>query len=316
MDAITEAAILNQLRSTNIDPNNSSTITCSNALPVGVSAFVVWSDGTATWAGIDMAPLQTVQTSAVPLPDKAYLIWRETVSNAFVCAFLMDWDVTKDYSVVRGALCDPGQIGPVPKPTADILVPQDSTKVVVSCGQIAGGTAVRYQYWHVTPDSFSLPPEGSRTYSLSTSTGMQTTSSDITTVASSMSVSSSAGWGPVSASLSYALSTSTTTMHSYTVTEETTRYESVTLPNPAQTIVTYFAWQLMDVVEIYLNVNSVTTPSAALVSARAPLVFDGPYTPSAPTPGEARKISQAEYVLQKTYPLVRPLPTGQSRGFQ
>lgn len=316
MNPMTQAAILNQLQSTDIDFKNAKNITCENDLPIPVSAYLIFSDGSSTWTGIDMLPSQASQTSVIQLPDKAYLIWLESVSRAFVCVVFMDFAVTTDYSIRRGALCGPGEIGPLPVPTADILIPQDSTKVVVSCGTISGGTIVRYQYWHTTSDSYSLPPGDNHTYSVTTSSGLQNTSSEMMTIATSVSSSASAGWGPVSASISYSLSTSTTTMHSYTITEETTRYESLSLSNSGNDVVIYFAWQLMDVVEVYLNVNSILTPTAALVSARMPLIYDGPYKPHTGQSSPRRGLSDAEYAFQKTLPLNRPLHPGESHGLK
>jgi hypothetical protein len=278
MDQTTLAAITNQLVSSQINTGNCQTVTFSNALPISVSAYIVWSNGTSTWAGMAMSPMQASQSSAVAIPDCAYIIWREAVSGAFVCVKETNYSASvTDVSIVQGDLCDPGEIGPVPVPTADIQVPPDSAKVVVACGTLAQGSIVRYQYWHCTDDSYCLPAGVQRTYSLTTSSGLQSTSSDMETVASSISASTSAGWGPVSASMSYSLSTSSTTMHSYTVTEETTRFESVTLSNTTADTVLYFAWQLMDVIEVYTNVNSVVTPTASLISGRTPQLYEGPY---------------------------------------
>lgn len=294
MDAITLSAIQNTLVSANIDMNTRETITASNVLPFSISAFIVWSDGSSTWAGLDVAGGQTVQ-SAVTMPDKWYLVWRETVSNAFVCVQFVDFSVSTTYTVTQSNVQNPGDIGPVPQPNKNVIIPQDTARIIVAGGRVAGGTIIRYQYWHSTSDSYTLPPGDTRTYSVTTVEGMTSTSSDSTTVSSAMSSSASAGWGPVSASISYSLSSSSTSMHSYTVFEQTTRFETVTLQNTSSNIVTYVAWQLMDIIEIYLDVNSVLVPSATISSARVPLIYDGPYNPAdLPAPPAERTGLRAE----------------------
>jgi hypothetical protein len=147
-----------------------------------------------------------------------------------------------------------------------------------------GGYLVRYQYWRGTDDSYSLPPGDRRTLTVTTTTGLENTTTEQTVVSQSMAASASAGWGPISSNVSYALSESSNTTHTYTITEQTTRYESIELFNFTQDTVMYLAWQMMDVIDVYGLSNGVYVPGASIVSARAPKIYAGPFKPVAYEP--------------------------------
>lgn len=288
MDALTLAALSGTLTSPDIDFNNQQSINVSNSTGAALAGFVVMTDGSAIWA-LDAAA-GADQAEQAPIPNKIYVIWRELYTGAFASVQLIDFDQSLDYSITRVDLCRPGEIGPLPKPNSDIIVPPDSARVLVGTGSLDNALVVRYQYWHSTGDSYSLPPGDQRTCSVTLTTGMQDTSSDQETVASSTNVSASAGWGPISASVSKSLSHSSTTMHSYTVTSQTTRYDTITLVNSSQESIMYIAWQLMDVIDVFAPSTPGVGPAASIVSRRPPLIYDGPYNPAAlPAPANQRR---------------------------
>lgn len=174
-------------------------------------------------------------------------------------------------------LLKPGDIGPIPLPTTDIPLPNDSTAVLVGAGMaLTGNVVARTQQYRRTADSMSLAPGEERNISITTLNGMQEESSDTTTVATSVNASASAGWGPVSASVDASLSTSSTLSHTYTVSASTQRFDEVIYKNTSEQVETLFAWQLFDVVTIHDPTKN-NQAIATLVSARPPAFFMGPY---------------------------------------
>jgi hypothetical protein len=160
-------------------------------------------------------------------------------------------------SILIGAagLSSPGDIGPVPTPTVEIPIPNDSPSILVGAaeGQDSGGGATyltRSQFWKRSGDSITLAPNEKVTTGYTSMTGIQETSSETETVAKAVNASLSAGWGPVSASLSASLNTSNTSFQQYVSTQTDTRFESRAYEgDPANTRM-IFRWQLYDVVTI------------------------------------------------------------------
>lgn len=51
-------------------------------------------------------------------------------------------------------LLDPNEIGGIPTPDSDVMIPPDSSRIVVGCGTLSDGNrVVREQYWHSQLDS-------------------------------------------------------------------------------------------------------------------------------------------------------------------
>jgi len=172
----------------------------------------------------------------------------------------------------------PNDIGELPKPTRTRLIPPNSTLVLVGCGTMPNGNIVlREQYWLRQPDSFSLAAGESKTSSISISRGLQETSSDTETVAASLGVSGSAGWGPISASVSASINASATFSQQVSVSEQTTAYESKTFTNQLETSVMFLSWQLVDVITVYDPAQGV--PVATMSSSEPPGIIDGPFDP-------------------------------------
>ena len=106
---------------------------------------------------------------------------------------------------------------------------------------------------------------------------MQKTTSEQTTVAASLGISASAGWGPISASVSTSLSQTSSTFQQVTLTEERTSFVSDTLENKTDKPRMLLIWQLTDIVTVFEG-NGV--PLSSIVSRNAPNVIGGPYDPN------------------------------------
>jgi hypothetical protein len=182
-----------------------------------------------------------------------WLLWARDGSLAAVFA----GKASGALSIVIGPadLSEPGDIGPVPVPNPEIVIPNDSPAILVGCGQARdakGGVTylTRSQFWKRSGDSITLAPNEEVTTSYTSTTGIQETSSTTDTVATSLSASVSAGWGPVSASISAGLNTSSTSFQQYVSTQTDIRFESRTYKPDASDTKMIFRWQLYDVVTV------------------------------------------------------------------
>lgn len=315
MDPNILAVINGTLTSPDIDTTNLATVTAQSQLFMDISGYTVMSNGFVVHNGF-LIPASTSGEVSWSVPDKSWLVWRETISGALVSVVYIDSAAGKtNADVMYDALQRVGEVGPPPKANADIMLPASSMRVAVGCGQVNGGYLVRYQYWGATDSSYCLPDGDTRNISVTTSHGVQQTSSTEQTVATSISSSASAGWGPVSATLSYSMDTSSTSSNSYEITDESTRSDSVMLTNNGGSTVYYLAWQLMDVVQVYLTVNSQSAPSASIVTACSPIIYDGPYNPAAlpPSPLPSARMTDEERKLVSSWNVQRP-PLPQLHG--
>ncbi|MFF7440230.1 hypothetical protein [Streptomyces sp. NPDC008122] len=190
-------------------------------------------------------------------------------------------------------LLDPNDIGPIPEPSADMLVPQDGPSVLVATGLVQHGTTARTpvttwaddqaalgvavtreQFWHCTGESYSLAPGETRSVNYTVSQGVQESSSDSETTNASVGVSAGAGWGPFSASVSASLSESSTTSQQLTVSTQTTSFVSSTYQNLGEYSELNFFWQLTDVATVY---DEDGRPLSSVVSGEVPSVVSGPW---------------------------------------
>ncbi|HEX8396556.1 MAG TPA: hypothetical protein VF644_03975 [Pyrinomonadaceae bacterium] len=187
-------------------------------------------------------------------------------------------------NITADLISDQNDIGPIPQPTKDIIIPPNSPSVVVGQGKASNGNPItREQSWQRMPESYTIATGQTRTVGSSTTSGMTQTTSDQITVSSSISSSASAGWGPISASVSASLSQSSTSMHSLTVSEQNTNYESSTLTRSETetTALMILRWQICDTINI-LDASGTTptyAPIASIVSLLLPSVVQE-YNPS------------------------------------
>lgn len=207
-----------------------------------------------------------------------YVIFTSVVSGAFVGVIQLNATQT-EYRVTADLLVRPNAIGKFPVPDyIDTLIPTDSPRVLVGCGTALNNNPVtREQFWQRGTDSYMLAPNEKHTVGYSTTSGMQTTSSSEQEVSESLGMSTSIGWGPISASVSASLSKSSRSLQQLSVSSETTRYETVELSNTTDKPQMYLKWQLTDVITIFQN-SIIPQPIAAIVQANQPVLIGGPYT--------------------------------------
>jgi len=185
-------------------------------------------------------------------------------------------------------LVPPNALGQPPQSSEQRLVPGSSPRVLVSCGtapdEAPAAAITREQYWQLSGDSYSLAKDEQRTVSFTETTGMESTTSTEETVAKSLGMSISAGWGPVSASLSASLSTSSTTFQQVTLSSETTTFVSREVHNRTGTPQLVLVWQLVEVVTIF---EPDGLPLASTISALNPAIVQSSPLPSAPAAAPA-----------------------------
>ena len=262
---------------------------------------------------VDYGVIQPGQASTILATTTNYkYIIQSALSGGFMFVYTPTVeDAHQPNNLNPSALTDPNDIGPFPKRTSTILIPQDSPLVMVACAPAYNGNYItREQYWKRQPDSFSLASGEKRVVSVTTTHGMQKTSSSSETIAAAVGSSVNGGWGPVSASISASLNVSASFFQQVTVNEETSVYESKELHYDAKDdqpkSVTYFVWQLMDIITVYDKRNS--QPIASVSSGEAPSIVDGPY------PGSQVQTLKADEPVEPLKPstlTIQPMP---SRG--
>lgn len=211
------------------------------------------------------------------------------VTGAFMTVLTLAGPAT--YKVAGDVHVAPNNIGP-PPPAGHVLIPTDSQRVLVGSGRLRDGSLVtREQYWRRSDDSFVIGAGETRTASTTTTVGMQQTSSSLSTVSASLNTSASAGWGPVSASVSASLNATSTTYQQLDLTSESTSYVSNTLDNSlGKTAMAYMRWQLMDVITMFAHASEGhgPVPIASIITGQQPLVLSAPYDPSQLPPAPER----------------------------
>jgi hypothetical protein len=186
-------------------------------------------------------------------------------------------------------LVAPNELGRPPQSDDRHVVPGNSPRVLVGCAMIAapgalGSALTREQYWELTGDSYSLAPRERRTISYTETTGMETTTSSQETVARSIGASVSGGWGPVSASVSASLSSSSTTFQQVSLSSESTTFVSREVTNESETEAeVVLVWQLIDLVTVFEAKGGAL---ASIVSAINPAIVQSSFY-SPPRPAHA-----------------------------
>lgn len=283
MEQLLEKFVTGQLVS--LGRADMGSVTVANRLSTPIRMGVIGTDG----------ELYPNLTTVVPSYSPSYTVG-PIPTNWYLAASGPDGSLAAVYppsssgaiDVVPTDLSVPGDIGPVPTPTTSILVPNDSPSILVAVGgRLPSGNHIsRSQFWKRAADSLSLAPGEKVTTSYTATSGMQSTSSDTETVATSLSTSASAGWGPISASISASLNTSSTKFQQYVTTETDTRYESRTYVGDKTNVTLIIRWQLMDVVTVLSG--SDWSALSQITTAQHPdivQVYTSPPNPPALLPG-------------------------------
>ncbi|MFD3998830.1 hypothetical protein [Streptomyces sp. NPDC058548] len=206
-----------------------------------------------------------------------YLIFLNARSGAFVSVKRLSSAV---YSPSQGCmwllvgapdLLDANDIGPVPQPSASVVIPPDSPRVVVGFGRTPkGNTLIREQYWQRLPDSYSISAGARRTVEYTVTTGMESTTSTQSDLGSSVMGDVAAGWGPISASLSTSLSASSTSFEQVSTNVETSSFVSQVYDNTqGEKSRICYHWRLANV----LTVFDAGEPVSSLIYGSGPAVI-------------------------------------------
>lgn len=260
-------ALMGQLYAT--ETTTAVTIQVHNNLPVRIAVYNATNAGTRQLLG----HVEPGSNGPVTGTDGDYLVIASAVSGSFISAYALNTSESS-YTVDNSVLTTPNDIGSIPVPTTDVLVPVNSPLVMVAISTISpdGSTTnyiTREQFWNLQGDSYSLAVGESRTVSYTIVSGRQTTSSTQDTVGASIGVDAHAGWGPISAGISASLNAESTTFQQVTVNEQTTSYMSDTVTNSGDDDVAVLRWQMTDVITIF---SPSYQPLASIVSGLNPII--------------------------------------------
>ena len=136
---------------------------------------------------------------------------------------------------------------------------------------------VREFFWQRSDESYSLSVNELAKWSLTTFTGLETTSSDEQTVSTSLNASLSGGWGPVSASVSASLTTTSRSSQQVTVQNTQTKFVELTVRNEAQNPVMVLKWNLVDVVTIFTIQGNAMSPASSIITNLPPTIVSPAY---------------------------------------
>jgi hypothetical protein len=252
-----------------------------------VELSIKYVDSEGRWHDVLVVSSQ-YSSNVLPANDNDRFVITDNFSDAWVGAFQVPVGgfANNSFVIDDSLLVTPNDLGPVPQPTATTLIPQDSYPILVGCSRVnlpnnTSVSMIRYQYWHRGDDSYSLGVGEEQTITTSTTTGIISTSSTLETVAASLDMSVSAGWGPIATSINASLNTQTTTQQSVTVTETNTTYIAKKLSNLSGTSdIIVIHWQLIDTILITkIRPQNPSDVLATLAVAYAPGIVQTYKTP-------------------------------------
>lgn len=294
MKDLYEKALTGRLYATETDTSASVMIT--NNLPVRIAVYSVTNAGTRTSLG----HVEAASTTEFDGTTGDYLVVTSALSGSFICTCQMT-SLDGAFTVDNSVLTEPNDIGSIPEPTLNQLVPVNSPLVMVGCSTVTstGGQQnfiTREQYWNLQGDSYSLTVGESRTVSYTIVSGRQTTSSTQDTVGASVGVDAHAGWGPISAGISASLNAEASTFQQVSVNEQTTSYMSDTVTNSGDDDVVVLRWQMTDVITVF---SPNYQPVSSIVSGLNPIIVKT-YDLTTLLPGDVRPS-----LVARTIPVTR-----------
>jgi len=238
-----------------------------------------------------LSPNATVNANSWAGMVNDYYVIQSTLTGAFMMVVQLLSNSTDPVDISQDMLCNPNDIGEIPQPSQNFLLPPNTPGVVVGIGLLPGSQLVitREQFWARSGDSYSLGPGETREISFTQTSGMQNTSSSQDVVNKSINASGSVGWGPFSASVSAALSSSSTTMQQVSVTEESTSYVAQKFYNaPGEESVMVLKWELTDTIYGFSITNNYA-PSFSVQTVQTPVAISSLVASAIPA-GETAKI--------------------------
>jgi hypothetical protein len=292
------------------------TVQFQNQLQVGLDLYWLDQLGNRIEAGFHLAPAGSQANCPVNVGDWFLAICQLT--GSFVCVVTITATDT-NYIIDDTALARANDVGPVPAPTSEIPLPPDSPRVLTAAALTpappapAAAVIVRESFWQRSDESYSLGVEEEAKWSLTTFTGRETTSSDEETVSKSLSASISGGWGPVSASVSASLTSTSRSSQQVTVQNTQTKFVELTATNTAKNPIMVLKWNLVDVITVFTIQGSAISPSSSIISTLPPTIVSPPYDlTNLPSPSKF-VISEAMRVGNK---LPAALPAYKRKAFQ
>lgn len=268
-------------------------LTITNGLPIALTIFWLsptgeqwgWDDQNQRFArgtpGYQLAASDSSQIASfdtAPLPDGSYFVLTTVDTGAFVA--VAPWDSTASPRWANPAAVDnmslllPGELGPPPSSTATRIIPGDGPRVLVGIGQATAGgpTVTREQYWRLSSDSYSMQAGDQRVSSITTTSGMESTSSSESAFSSALGLTTSAsgsiGWASISASISANLSYSSSSFQQVTLNSQTLSYIQLTPVPPSEPVLVLF-WQICDIITV---IDSAGKIAASTVTALDPAI--------------------------------------------
>ncbi|GAA1758806.1 hypothetical protein GCM10009747_17050 [Agromyces humatus] len=254
-----------------------------------------------------IVPQPTQQLITPPASGTFTYVAIEAVTGAYVVTFSAS---PADTHTIGSSLLQPvnnpglpGEPGIRPTPqNAGSPLPADSPPVLVGAGWLDNGfVVVRSQFWRKSDDSTSLPGCSSLNVTTSQLNGLTTSSSEMGVTATQVGATASAGWGPISASLSASMSRSSSTSSEVTITEETEATLVRELRNETTAGEIVLFWQLIDQYAIQAPGFTLKAMIETAIPPSIPVAYDtsgGTFPPSGaapciePTPnGSTRKES-------------------------
>jgi len=319
MDPYTQAALNGTLVSPAWGGDGAFHLKLDNKLPVPLYLYGVTTTGTQL-VNMDLTTGTTPllfppgQSTEFIIYNDAFFIVRTAFSGAFVTLLYNEQNFTTGTVTIDASmLLPPNQIGSFPDANTDMPIPPDSPRVLVGVGTTPtdpAGVILREQFWQRMGDSYTLAPGTKRVVSTTLVAGMQNTSSQQDSVSKSIGLSGSFGWGPVSASLSANLSSSSSSFQQISISSESTQYESLELYNKTKHTQMFLRWQLTDVITVF---QTYTPPTQALASPAAVNPAE-PFPPPANGPGgmmplTAVMLAQSPVMISRGYnPARLPAP--------
>lgn len=288
-------------------PNgNPFTATIWNSLPIAIRIAYVTPAGVQANMGVVPAGYSVVVDTAVG----DYFILKAAATGSMVGVVSIATQVSMVF-FDPSDLLGPNDLGPPPTPDSQYILPLDTPRVVVGVGIApSNNIALREQYWMRAPDSFSILPGERQDISTTTTTAMQRTSSSLDTISASLGTSASAGWGPLSASVSASLSVNSTSFQEVSVNEERQNYTADHVQGSGETASYFLKWQLMDLITVVeLGTGAVL---ASMVSGQAPVLSAGPYTIGT-LPSAARPRAAGKFYPRNRLPVKRALRARSAR---
>jgi hypothetical protein len=240
-------------------------------------------------------PLLTLKSDAASIEVGQLMVLRTLSTGSLVAAFVVPAEPTKDapipglITVLTDDALPPNYLA-APVNVVDVdKVPPGSTRTLVGAGELEvpkesnpseSRTLVilHEQLWRPATTSFPIAPYEEKRVVLVQTTGVSDTSTREDTIATTLGLGLSAGWGPISASISASFSSSSRTSHSQTISSLNQISTELKIRNGSSDALVIY-WELVDIysliwaggTKIQGTVETVQAPSLVRVYPKGAL---------------------------------------------